>query len=653
MGGENMEFVTLVQIQERYGISKATALNWIRLGKLRTTGQKPLKVYQKDIEQYQKDQGRLRNRRNKQTREDFAVPQKYLEDQLSTKAAIDIIQKLEKHNGIKHKQEKTLLLIIYKLLYQRGLIPNIEEVIQCVDNLNPKIKEVLQVGFGDFEFSQQDGCFIKEIVDSEIPNSNADFLGLMYLALKEQGHKNKKGSYYTPQYVVKELIGELTREYTDIPKTLDPTCGSGAFLMEQYVRMIEKFGENKKEEILSNLYGYDTDPMAITLCKVNLLLLSRSFTVDGIKVTNTLKLTNHGEFDLLVGNPPWGYKFKEKELKELWSGKYSMDSFAMFLLKGMELLKEAGVLCYCLPYSFLNVKSHQHVRRQLIDSYRIISVKDLGKPFDGVFTSSISICIKKETQGDYTLKLVNSTKQINIKKKNICATPQYNICFVDSELTYDIISKINSVEGFTLAKKATFGLGIVTGNNAHYIKKAPIQQGEPIIKGNDIYKYVINHGDNHMVFEPEMFQQVAPVSIYRAKEKLIYRFINKSLMFAYDNSGSLTLNSANVVIPKIDGYHIKYIMAVLNSRVIQFYYQNVFPGIKVLRHHIEAMPIPYVAKAQQTKIINKVDEIMVCKDTEKSKRLYEEIDEMIFEIYNLKNNYIEIIKSEVVLANIK
>ena len=53
-------------------------------------------------------------------------------------------------------------------------------------------------------------------------------------------------------------------------------------------------------------------------------------------------------------------------------------------------------------------------------------------------------------------------------------------------------------------------------------------------------------------FDPDRFQQAAPERKYRAPEKLVYRFISKKLIVAYDDRGRLTLNSANILIPRVD-----------------------------------------------------------------------------------------------------
>ena len=59
-----------------------------------------------------------------------------------------------------------------------------------------------------------------------------------------------------------------------------------------------------------------------------------------------------------------------------------------------------------------------------------------------------------------------------------------------------------------------------------------------------------------------------------------------------DEEGLLSLNSVNIIIPGMPGYSSAYIMAVLNSDIISFYYRNRFRTFKVLRSCLEQLPIP-------------------------------------------------------------
>ena len=82
------------------------------------------------------------------------------------------------------------------------------------------------------------------------------------------------------------------------------------------------------------------------------------------------------------------------------------------------------------------------------------------------------------------------------------------------------------------------------------------------------------------------------------------------MVFAYDNKQRLTLNSANVLIPNIPYYPIKVIAALFNSPVYQFLFKKKFYSIKVLRSHLEVLPLPLWDKEILYKIIDMVNKII-------------------------------------------
>ena len=137
-----------------------------------------------------------------------------------------------------------------------------------------------------------------------------------------------------------------------------------------------------------------------------------------------------------------------------------------------------------------------------------------------------------------------------------------------------------------LACNAKFALGIVTGNNKKYIRDKKEDGFETVLKGSDIFRYSIKDINNYIQFTPNAFQQVASEKMYRAEEKLLYRFICEVPVFAYDNCQTLSLNSCNILIPQIEGMDIKYVLAVLNSRVSAFFINKKFNSVKLLRSHI-------------------------------------------------------------------
>ncbi len=190
----------------------------------------------------------------------------------------------------------------------------------------------------------------------------------------------------------------------------------------------------------------------------------------------------------------------------------------------------------------------------------------------------------------------------------------------------------------TLKGCAEWALGIVTGDNKKYLHPNHVDGAEEIFKGSDINKYVCGCASAYIVFNPSLFQQVAPEERYRAPEKLIYRFISKQLVFAYDCKRRLTLNSANIVIPKVKDYPIKAIMALFNSCLYQFIFQKKFSSIKVLRSHLEQLPLPLWSESVLSKLSTMADGVI------RGSLEIEQVDEFIFKQFNFSGQEIQRIR---------
>ena len=117
----------------------------------------------------------------------------------------------------------------------------------------------------------------------------------------------------------------------------------------------------------------------------------------------------------------------------------------------------------------------------------------------------------------------SDTFTINLERE---VTSKY-FSFTTTDAEYQVLNKIKTIKNASsLLGNADFALGIVTGNNKKYISNVKTSENEMVLKGADILKYHINTTTNYITFEPESFQQVAPTEIYRAQEKLLYRFIS-------------------------------------------------------------------------------------------------------------------------------
>ena len=473
---------------------------------------------------------------------------------------------------------------------------------------------------------------------------NEDILGLIYISCKNIGNRKATGSYYTPTKVVKKLISKLDIKPTD--KILDPCCGTGNFLLQL-----------PSTVPFEKIYGNDIDCISIKITRLNMALkydnLSVSSIIEHITEKNYLTDYTESSFQYIIGNPPWGYDFSEKdriELRDVYktaSGK-NIESYDIFIECALKNLSINGQLAYILPEAVLNVKAHAEIREIITRTNSIKYLEFLGNAFDGVQCPCIILHLMHTGHPLSTIGMTVNNGGIitNISiERNII--PEY-FSFITTDEEYQVLEKIkhtNSAE--FLANNADFALGIVTGDNKKYISSEKNEENEIILKGADICKFHINPTNNYIVFNPNNFQQIAPTEMYRAPEKLLYRFISSQLVFAYDNKQTLSLNSCNIVIPKLKNAKIKYILAILNSRVAQFIYKMEFNSVKVLRSHIESIPIPIVSETIQNDIIQLTDTLIERKYLEYPQTTYDQLDQRIFEIFGLTPQEQDIIKSAV------
>jgi hypothetical protein len=232
----------------------------------------------------------------------------------------------------------------------------------------------------------------------------------------------------------------------------------------------------------------------------------------------------------------------------------------------------------------------------------------LGRVFARVFTPIIRLdLINAPAPDGWEVTVTDGGKEYRVPQRRFAVNANTAFDIAVTPRDEEIMAKIFSVPHQTLAGNAEWALGIVTGDNGRFVLETPCRGSEPILRGRDVFKYAPRAARSHIVFRPGDFQQVAPERLFRAPEKLIYRFVSEQLVFAYDDRGMLTLNSANILIPHIPGCSIKCVMAFLNSRVFQYIFFKRFQTRKVLRGDLESLPFPRLGPEEASAIERQVE----------------------------------------------
>ena len=641
--------LTVDDVCKTLSISKATAKNWIRLGKIVPDIGDQLfstEYVEKFVAELKSDDNtKLKSRRNKKSATGKVLYKDYVHTVGNQKLVADLLEL-----GI-IENERDLLIVLanfaVQLYYQ-------SRNIQFANN-NVLLDFLSQEHTSEFHILIKD-LIGKNPVDPALINKllpvlskeilfvkGEDSLGFVYISLQDISHRKSSGAYYTPENIVGELIDRLYENDADLgAKTIcDPCCGTGNFLLSLGAKGID----------YTNLYGQDIDPISVFLSRINIALMAPEMSAVDIRsriiAGNTYFETFMQKFDVIVGNPPWGSDFSEEDAlrcRKLFKTAVgnSMESYNLFVEKALSMLNHKGVLAFVLPEAILSVAAHDTVRRMMIAACSFKFISYLGNVFSGVQCPSIILGIAlddEKTVIGCRVSTENDTFVISEPRTFSDGTLSFNVSDEENECL-NAISNIGNV--VYLKGNAKFALGIVTGNNKKYISTEKRDDNEVVLKGSDIQRYGMTSSGNYIRFAPESFQQVAPVEMYRAKEKLLYRFICEVPVFTYDDQQTLSLNSCNIVIPDVAGLEMKYILAILNSSVTVYLISKKFNSVKLLRSHIEQMPIPVVPMDIQTSIIKKVDRIM--NSSENISGLYEDLDSDIIQLFGLSGAHRDIIK---------
>jgi hypothetical protein len=192
-----------------------------------------------------------------------------------------------------------------------------------------------------------------------------------------------------------------------------------------------------------------------------------------------------------------------------------------------------------------------------------------------------------------------------------------------------IIEKVELIQVYDLSK-SVFGLGVVTGDNKTKLFSEPREGMEAIYSGKEVEKYKLLPAKNYILFDRSNLQQVAPDGIYRAPVKLLYQTISKYLKVAIDTSGSLSTNSANIIIPKLENVDVYSLLGLLNSDLYSYLHLKLFGGVnKIAKENLMALPLPKLTQKQNETLKNLVLKAM---DTGDDSEVQNYINQEIFDI---------------------
>lgn len=481
----------------------------------------------------------------------------------------------------------------------------------------------------------------------------------------------------------------------------------------------------KIQIILQNLYGVDLDPQAVEIARLNLLintLEQRGImpSLDkNIKNGNSLisgtdeelekyfgknfrdkkpfnwkeefpEVFKQGGFDVVIGNPPYGADLSEDDKKyfNVYSkiSDYQLDTYILFVEKALkELLKKDGLLGFIIPNTWLtNIKS-KLFREHISKNTKILNIVNYSKKvFSSATVDSVTLIVEKS--------ISNETNKINISLVDDGNNPKYRNHQVDqlewmrgdvfnifvSDTEKKMIRKIENN-----SKMLSDICHVTVGLKPYQVGKGiPKQVRETVekriydsdkkldkdyrlyIRGSDINKYYLNNNKNQWIKYGKWLAEPRKKDIFNDKNKIVIRQTGDSLIATIDNNGFLCLNNLHTINLKDRNFDLRYILGLINSKLLNYYFQYLNPEkgealAEVKATNVKRLPFKEISKDKQNNIINFVSEMLnlnqeLSKVTKNSNgwnsikadiaKTDRKIDGEVYELYNLTSEEIKIVE---------
>lgn len=134
-------------------------------------------------------------------------------------------------------------------------------------------------------------------------------------------------------------------------------------------------------------------------------------------------------------------------------------------------------------------------------------------------------------------------------------------------------------------------------------------------------------------------------------------------MLAYDDQQYFVQKNLSIILPKVQKYNLKYILAIMNSRLMDWYFRVNFFDRAVKSMHLKKFPIKILSIYGQEPFIKLVDKIVTLnkhinqmKDKKTDERarvekeiqkIDKEIDELVYKIYGITEKEKKIIEKSI------
>lgn len=363
-------------------------------------------------------------------------------------------------------------------------------------------------------------------------------------------------------------------------------------------------------------------------------------------------------FDIVIANPPYGYIFKNTNyLQQISSSyqvaEYKIEAYSIFTERGLNLLCNRGILCYITPYTFISGIYFSRFRNY-IRHWRLNKIIILGKKIFAAAEVDTSIMLLEKSQPNNEIAIADlraRTSGLDLFNINFfyvshdrffCKSEE--ILFIVSEKEIELYLHLYEGCDCLIGSLIEFYHGIQTRGNLKALTNTYKEGVIPIIKGADFNRYILPVVSTYLHFIKENVKSGGDIRYYDVDTKLLIRTTSDKIIASIDYNHYLALNSVNVGVPVNHNVPLEFLLAVLNSKLMEYWYRltvqeqnKTFAEVKIV--YLERLPIKS-NKILQEQIVSYVSKLLFIKDFNnmhdtKIEEVEKKIDNLIYKLYDL------------------
>ena len=368
-------------------------------------------------------------------------------------------------------------------------------------------------------------------------------------------------------------------------------------------------------------------------------------------------------FDIVIGNPPYvSVKAISDEMKKLYSSlfvtaKGRFNLFTLFMELFYKHSKTRGVMCLIIPEGIYSNIEYRYSRELLVENCTIKKLCVFTKRvFEASVDTTIILSINQKSENENIFPVdVNVKPGINFSSQ--LAIKKYPYYLFPAKLTHEnksLVEKLMLSEDFDrISHHLEIQQGIIYSGQpkedvfADYIKDSTFK---PILDGRDVNRWMINWDikeyDKYLSYTPKLHRP-REERLFVSDKKILFPRRATKIMATIDTDKFYALNTAYICLMSKNIYVIEYLLAILNSKLIEYIYNQLFMGWQITIPAIESMPIAKIGGDLQSKISKIVQSIIYDKKHNKNADISakeEQLNTFIYSVFGLTDAEIKIIE---------